>query len=115
MEVRLACIVEGHGEVSAVPVLIRRIAALFDAGLAVRIPQPIRTPRDKLLKEGELERAVELAARKVASSGAVLVLLDAHRACPAQLGPSCSNELSRPAANWPSRSWWPNKSMKHGF
>jgi hypothetical protein len=27
MKVRLACIVEGHGETSAVPVLLRRMAA----------------------------------------------------------------------------------------
>ena len=87
MEVRLACVVEGHGEVSAVPVLVRRIAATWDESLSVQIPRPIRTPRNKLVKPGELERAVESAARRAGPHGAVLVLIDADEDCPANLGP----------------------------
>jgi hypothetical protein len=67
-------------------VLIRRIAQGANAG-PVDIPHPIRTPRSKLVKPGELERAVDLAARKAGSRGALLVLLDSDDACPAHLGP----------------------------
>lgn len=87
MEVRVACVVEGHGERETVPVLIRRIAERFDPALVVHIPQPIRTPKSKLIKPGELERAVELAARKIGGQGAVLVVLDSDDDCPAHLGP----------------------------
>ncbi|MBI3300799.1 MAG: DUF4276 family protein [Deltaproteobacteria bacterium] len=55
--------------------------------MAVHIPPPIRTPKTKLLRPGELERAVELAARRVGSRGAVFVVLDSDDDCPAQRGP----------------------------
>lgn len=87
MGTSVGCIVEGHGEVEAVPVLIRRIAAAVDPTLVLRIPHPIRIPRSRLVKPGELERAVELAARQVGARGAVLVVLDADDDCPAQRAP----------------------------
>jgi hypothetical protein len=37
-------------------------------------------------KPGELERSIELLARKVGIDGAILVLIDADRDCPAELG-----------------------------
>lgn len=85
---RLACIVEGHGEAQAVPVLLRRLASAVDPTLALQVEQPIRITKGKLLQAGELERAVELAARKVSGAGAVLILLDSDENCPAMLGPS---------------------------
>lgn len=83
----LACIVEGHGERESVPILVRRIANLIDPGLVVHLAAVIRIPRDKLVKAGELERAVSLAARNLSRNGAILVLVDADDACPATLGP----------------------------
>jgi hypothetical protein len=64
MEIYMACIVEGHGDREAVPVVIQRLAAKLDPATAVHIPPPIRIPKSKLIKSGELERAVELAARR---------------------------------------------------
>ena len=87
MSVRIACVVEGHGEVQAVPTLIRRIAESFDPSMSVQIPHPIRIPRDRLIKSQELERAVDLAARTIRGSGAILILLDSDDAPPCQLGP----------------------------
>jgi hypothetical protein len=83
----MVCIVEGHGDRESVPVLIRRLAAKLDPAMIVHIPPPLRIPKNKLLKPGELERAVELAARRIAGHGAVLILLDSDDDCPAQLGP----------------------------
>lgn len=83
----IACIVEGHGEVEAVPLLVRRLAAELRPGCVPTIRPVLRIPRSKLVKEGELERAVELAARKMEGPGAILVLLDAEDDCPALLGP----------------------------
>jgi hypothetical protein len=85
---RLACIVEGHGEVQAVPVLLRRLANALNPTLALQVEPPIRITKSKLLQAGELERAVELAARKVGSAGAILILLDSDEDCPATLGPN---------------------------
>ncbi|MCB9831681.1 MAG: DUF4276 family protein [Planctomycetes bacterium] len=79
----MVAIVEGHGEVKALPALIRRIAR--EVGEAeVAVSSPIRGKRNKLLKEGELERLVELAARQT-SDGGILILLDADDDCPKQL------------------------------
>jgi len=81
--IRIVAIVEGRGEVRAVPVLLRRIATSL--GLSVDVPRPIRVARQKIVKAGKLERAVELAARRAGQNGHVLVILDADDDCPAAL------------------------------
>lgn len=85
---RIACIVEGHGEVEAVPVLLRRIATALRPGVDLNVAHPIRVPKSRLVRPDELERAVELAARGTTSRDGILVLVDADDACPAELGPS---------------------------
>ena len=71
--VRIAPIVEGHGEVQAAPMLIRRIAAEVDPELTAVVEPPIRMPANRLRKPGELERTVELAARKLGGAGGILI------------------------------------------
>ena len=88
MTVQIGCIVEGHGEVEAVPILIRRVAATLYPELLLIIPHPIRIPKDKVVKEDELERAVELAAWNIGGKGGIFILLDSDDDCPAQLGPA---------------------------
>ena len=63
MTVKIGCIVEGHGDVEAVPILIRRIAESLYPELAVVIPRPTRIHRNKVVKEDRLEREVQLVAR----------------------------------------------------
>jgi hypothetical protein len=87
MSVALVPIVEGKAEVESVPILLRRIFTelkVYD----VRIARPFRVKRNLVVKEGELERAVQQAIRDRENAGGVLVLLDADDDCPAQLGPS---------------------------
>ena len=94
MRATLVCIVEGHGEVKALPVLIRRIAeeqGVYD----LDVPRPIRCPRSKVLRKhgqvwaDKLARPIQLAANKLATreSGAVLILFDADEGCPATIAP----------------------------
>ncbi len=87
MTVQIGCIVEGHSEVEAVPILIRRIAASLYPELLIDTLRPIRIPKNKVVKEGELERGVELAARNITSQGGIFIILDSDDDCPAQLGP----------------------------
>jgi len=87
MPVKIIPIVEGHGEVAAVPVLLRRIAEglnVYDA----QVGKPIRCQRYKLVKPGELERVIDLAVLKGGAEGRVLLLIDAETDCPAELGPA---------------------------
>src|SRR5450759_85930 len=88
MKVWIACIVEGHGETSAVPILLRRMAVAIASHIELQIPHPIRLPKSKLLMPGELEKAVQLAAAKVAPAGGLLILMDADDDCPATLAPA---------------------------
>ena len=87
MTVQIGCIVEGKGEVDAVPILIRRVASNLYPELGVDTPHPIRISRSKVVKEGELEQVVELAARNIRGQGAIFILLDSDDDCPARLGP----------------------------
>ena len=74
--VRIASIVEGHGECEAVPILVRRIAQALDPALVLSVYPVLRVPASRLVKQGEIERAIEFAARKNSGQGAILVLLD---------------------------------------
>jgi hypothetical protein len=51
----IASIVEGEGDVHAVPILLRRILATMDV-YSVRDIPPIRVSRSAILKAGQLER-----------------------------------------------------------
>lgn len=81
----IAIIVEGQGEVEAVPILLRRIAGRLNPAIALVVPRPIRVRRNRVVKPGELEQAVRLAALRAGSEGHVLVLLDADDDCPKHL------------------------------
>lgn len=81
-------IVEGDGEVAALPILLRRIAEWLSPKSMVQIPEPIRVRRDRFLnKDEEFKRYLLLAAAKCGDNGWILVLLDADDDCPAKLGP----------------------------
>lgn len=82
---RVVAIVEGDGDVQALPVLLRRIAGEADV-YDIDIPSPIRVRRDKFLnRDDEFNRIVELAAGKANDDGTLLILLDADDDCPARL------------------------------
>ena len=101
MGVRLSAIVSGHGEVEAVPVLIRRIARQVVPGTAVNLDPVLRVPEAHLLREGELERQVERAARKMRGRGGILILIDCDRdgGCPAREGPALARRARRARAD----------------
>ncbi len=90
MTVRLtvAAVVEGHGEREAVPVLLRRLADRIAPGCVLTVPQPIRVSKSTMVRGGELERLVQLAAAKAGPGGAVLVIVDADDDCAAGLATS---------------------------
>lgn len=90
-------IVEGHGDVSAVPVLVRRIAVERLKLPAPRILPAFRLPRTQFESARFLD-AIELAARKVrnqvAAGGGVLVVLDSDKDLPCELGPRLLHRAS---------------------
>jgi hypothetical protein len=84
----LAPIVEGHGEMEALPALLQRIAR--NSGVYIwRVNPPIRVKSGSFLHDEQYFRKyVQLAAAKAAQEGgAVLILLDCEDDCPAHVGP----------------------------
>lgn len=92
---RIASVVEGHGEVAAVPILLRRIAAWVGFDQELVLTPPLRVHRSSIVKEGELERAIELSARRAGDDGGILVLLDADSDPACKLGPSLLARATR--------------------
>ncbi|WP_437578531.1 hypothetical protein [Sorangium sp. So ce887] len=98
---RLVCIVEGKGEVAAIPNLCTRILRQYLGDIAWIVDQdPIRQPRGKLvdgtrksplrLCHAEGVRRAVLLARQTRKADAVLVLCDADADCPATWGPDAA-------------------------
>jgi hypothetical protein len=83
----LVPLVEGQSEERALGVLLRRLIAAGDAP-ETEIARPFRVPRNKVFREGELERAVAQAVRSRAGATAVLIVLDADENCAAELAPT---------------------------
>lgn len=85
---KVASIVEGQGEVVALPVVLRRLQAWQTPGDNTQVITPIRVHRDRFInREEEFRRHLYLAAAKSGVGGWVLIVLDADDNCPADLGP----------------------------
>ena len=86
----VAAIVEGQGDVQAVPILLQRIFQEARPGARLQMRSLIRVRASKFLQDTfEFTRNVTLAAReaKAYPQGLVLILLDCEDDCPATLGP----------------------------
>lgn len=99
MAVGLASIVEGHGEVQALPILLRRLAYEQDR-YDVEFPRPVRCNKSEIVTEDghvradHLKRRVRQALIKLdqMDRGAVLLLLDADDHCPKLVAPRIQEE-----------------------
>ena len=101
MKVNIGCVVEGKSEVKAVPILIRRVAAIHFPELELVVPTPIRFPRNKVFKVGELEHAVGIAVQRAGRQGAILIIFDSDDDCPAELAPTLLHRISSVFRNMP--------------
>ena len=94
----VVAIVEGDGEVAALPILSRCLGAWLSPDQPVVAPAPIRVRRDRFLnRDEEFRRMLLLAAAKCGAAGWILVLLDADDDCPAELGPRILERAQRVA------------------
>jgi Domain of unknown function (DUF4276) len=89
---RVAPIVEGHGEDLAIRILLQRLWGEVLGGEYVEVLKPIRSHRTKMVKSPDLERALGLAALKLRESQSsdpalVLIMLDADEDLACVLGP----------------------------
>ena len=90
---RVVPIIEGHGEMQCVRILLERLWYELLGGEFIQVLLPVRGPRGSLVQEVGLHRAVSLAHRKLISPlgssdpALVLILIDADEDCPGKLGP----------------------------
>ncbi len=83
----VASIVEGDGEVAALPVLLRRLGQWRGTVRHVDVLTPIRVYKDRFLnRPEEFSRHLKLAAAKCGDTGWILILFDADDDCPTQKG-----------------------------
>ena len=101
MLLKIGCIVEGQGEVAAVPVLIRRIAAERYSEMVIDIHRPIRVKRTQVVQPDQLEHEVELAVQRIGGNGAIFIILDSDDDCPAELGPALLRRASQVRSDLP--------------
>jgi len=87
-------IVEGFAEVESLPILLRRVLNRIGSS-EIRVAHPFRVKRYQVVREGQLERALQQAVRSRADPGGVLILLDADDDCPAELGPRLLNRCRK--------------------
>lgn len=84
--ISIASIVEGDGEVAALPVLLRRLNEWRPGHDYAQALPPIRVHRDRFLnRDEEFRKQLLLAAAKCGEQGWILVVLDADDDCPATL------------------------------
>jgi hypothetical protein len=85
--VKFGLIVEGQGDVAALPALVHRSALHLGFRGELRIPTPFRLKRGLMESLDELSRAVELIARQTAPDGPILIVLDADNTPGCQIAP----------------------------
>ena len=88
----ITILVEGHSEVESVPILVRRFVEDFGA-YDIPVNRPIRVKRYQVVKQGNLEKAVETAIRLYPDTKALILLLDADDDCPKYLAPELLRRL----------------------
>lgn len=86
---KIAPLVTGHGEVSAFPVLLRRIISEVSPELQIAVAPPVRCSESSLLRPDspELDNHLAIAAGNAGEGGGVIVLIDSEDICPAEIGP----------------------------
>jgi hypothetical protein len=94
-------IVEGYGDVDALPVLMRRLRDTAEA-FTLDVNPPIRKPRAQFTNERQLRTAVRLARRQE-DCKAILILFDSDDDCPAERGPQVLAWAQEEAGDLPCR------------
>lgn len=91
MTIRIASVVEGHGEVQAIPILIRRIAmtrGVFD--ISIRTPHRIGRPH---MTSPKVAAAVRMQRLAVGEDGIVIVVYDSDDDDPAVASRETESQL----------------------
>lgn len=106
-------IVEGHGEIEAVPILLRRLLARSGT-YAVDVGRPIKATSTELARPESLLKKLYLARLQEDSAGA-LVLFDADDYCPARKSAELRSRVSTHGFNFPWELALANREYESWF
>jgi Domain of unknown function (DUF4276) len=106
-------IVEGDGEVAALPELLRRLIAVADA-FSIGVNRPIKRPRTDLAREDGVRKAVRLARLK-SNCGAILIVFDGDDDCPKDVAPEVQAWAQSEATPLPCYVVMPNREYEAWF
>jgi hypothetical protein len=106
-------IVEGQGDESAVPLLLRRLRDEAQVW-GLEFGKPHRRRRTQLVKKDSLQSAVQLAALREDCAG-ILVLFDADDDCPAELAPTLERWAREAAGELPCVVVMANREYESWF
>lgn len=113
LKLKLQPIVEGQGEVAALPVLLRRFIEETNAW-GIEVGRPIKWHRSQLVQQSGLEKAVKVALREP-NCGAVLIMFDGDDDCPAMLGPMVHQWAMAVSGNVPCEVVIPHREYEAWF
>ena len=106
-------IVEGYGEVPAVPVLVRKLGKLMGIPY-VQVGVPFRSKRSHLAQKDGLQRVIG-RAREEPGCAAILVLFDADDDCPKEEAPKLLRWAEEAAAPLPCALVMANREYEAWF
>jgi hypothetical protein len=106
-------IVEGYGEVAAVPILLRRLRDECQA-FGLEVNRPIRATRSQLVREDTLKQRVKLALFQE-QCGAILIIFDADDDCPKHLAPVIQTWANEESGQVPSAVVMANREYEAWF
>jgi hypothetical protein len=93
---RVGSIVEGHGEVEALPILLRRMHELQKEYVYLEVKRPNRFPRASLLNDDKvLKKALQRSQIDAGNDGWILLLIDADDDCPKTLAETLLNKINK--------------------
>jgi hypothetical protein len=83
--VKIYPIVEGQGEVAALPVLLRRLMHEYAQCYEIQVGAPVRRKSSEFFREDTIKKAVRLTTMQPDCSG-VLIVFDGEDGCPVEWG-----------------------------
>jgi hypothetical protein len=112
---RIIPIAEGHGEVEALPMLIRRILAERLASPQVDVGKVIRQPRTRLVQPPDfdvLKRTIDFAARRGGAGCGILLVVDADDDCPRETAATLRRVAEEARPDVPTRTVLANREFE---
>lgn len=106
-------IVEGHGDVQAVPLLLRRLRDEA-AAWGLEVGRPHRRTRGEIGRRDTLQRAVQVAALEANCAG-ILILCDADDDCPKEAAPRLQAWAEEVSGGVPCRVVLANREYEAWF